>query len=167
MPEEVPAFQRIADEALHLRELGWNFTKIANHLRVDDKTAKKAVAWAVEFEPVGASTAPVIPPRRDAKYQRISARARELHEEGASFSDIAAELSVSYPSAKKAVRYALDGGAPDAGHSLPQKLAKDALRLRDKGWTLKHIAEELGVSPETASKAVAWGRAVRRSETDG
>jgi hypothetical protein len=46
----VPAYQRVADEALQLHRLGWPFTKIAKHFGIDDKTAKKAVMWAEGFD---------------------------------------------------------------------------------------------------------------------
>lgn len=156
----VPAYQRIGEEALQLRRLGWTYRKIARRFGVTDKTVQKAIALEAEFEPEGVSAAlraSVMP----TKYRGISARALELHEGGSSLEEIAAELGVSAPTAKRAVRYALGGGVPERGENLPQRLAKDALRLREEGWTLKQVAEELGVSVETARKAVEWGRTVR------
>jgi hypothetical protein len=42
---ELPAYQRIAQEALHLRELGLSSRAIAVRLGVTDKTAAKAIRW--------------------------------------------------------------------------------------------------------------------------
>ena len=38
-------YQRIAEEAEHLRRLGLNDPKIARHLGVDSKTVAKAIRW--------------------------------------------------------------------------------------------------------------------------
>ena len=43
--EEQPMYQRIAEEAAHLRRLGLNDSKVAQHLRVDSKTVAKAIRW--------------------------------------------------------------------------------------------------------------------------
>ena len=43
--EEQPMYQRIAEEAEHLRRSGLNDSKIARHLRVDSKTIAKAIRW--------------------------------------------------------------------------------------------------------------------------
>jgi len=43
--EKLPVYQRIAEEAEHLRRLGLNNSKIAQHLRVDSKTVAKAICW--------------------------------------------------------------------------------------------------------------------------
>jgi len=42
---ELPAYQRIAQKALHLRELGLSDRVIALRLRVTDKTVAKAIRW--------------------------------------------------------------------------------------------------------------------------
>lgn len=42
---EVPAYQRIAQEAKHLQQLGLSLSRIAKHLGVTDKTAAKAIRW--------------------------------------------------------------------------------------------------------------------------
>jgi len=44
--EERPVYQRIAEEALKLRRLGMNNARIAHILRVDAKTAAKAIDWS-------------------------------------------------------------------------------------------------------------------------
>jgi hypothetical protein len=43
--EAAPAYQRIAREAAHLRQLGLSVTAVAKELRVDHKTAAKAIRW--------------------------------------------------------------------------------------------------------------------------
>lgn len=43
--EEQPVYQRIAEEAEHLRRLGFSGSKIARHIGVDDKTVAKAIRW--------------------------------------------------------------------------------------------------------------------------
>lgn len=43
--EKPPLYQRIADEAENMRRLGLSNSKIAQHLRVDDKTVAKAIRW--------------------------------------------------------------------------------------------------------------------------
>jgi hypothetical protein len=45
---ELPAYQRIARKALHLRKLGLSARVIAVRLGVTDKTAAKAIRW-LEF----------------------------------------------------------------------------------------------------------------------
>lgn len=40
-----PVYQRIAEKAMGLRELGMSNKAIARALEVDDKTVAKAVAW--------------------------------------------------------------------------------------------------------------------------
>jgi GTP-sensing pleiotropic transcriptional regulator CodY len=42
---ELPAYQKIARKALHLRELGLSDRAIAVRLGVTDKTAAKAIRW--------------------------------------------------------------------------------------------------------------------------
>jgi hypothetical protein len=43
--ELAPTYQRIARDASHLRQLGLSVAAIARHLRVDHKTAAKAIRW--------------------------------------------------------------------------------------------------------------------------
>ena len=43
--EELPMYQRIAEEAEHLRLLGLNDSQVAQHLGVDSKTVAKAIRW--------------------------------------------------------------------------------------------------------------------------
>ena len=43
--EEPPVYQRIAQKALHLRELGLRDAAIARRLGVTDKTVTKAIRW--------------------------------------------------------------------------------------------------------------------------
>ena len=43
--EPAPLYQRIAKEASSLRYLGLNIATVAKHLRVDQKTAAKAIGW--------------------------------------------------------------------------------------------------------------------------
>jgi DNA-directed RNA polymerase specialized sigma24 family protein len=38
-------YQRVAREAIHLRELGFSYSAIARRLEVDDKTVAKAIRW--------------------------------------------------------------------------------------------------------------------------
>jgi hypothetical protein len=45
--EEPPVYQRIAEEAELLRRLRFSNSKIARHLRVDDKTVAKAIRAAL------------------------------------------------------------------------------------------------------------------------
>jgi hypothetical protein len=45
LTEEQPMYQRIAEEAEHLRLLGLNDSKVAKHLGVDSKTVAKAIRW--------------------------------------------------------------------------------------------------------------------------
>jgi len=40
-----PAYQRIAEEAAHLRSFGLGDSMIARHLGVDSKTVAKAIRW--------------------------------------------------------------------------------------------------------------------------
>jgi hypothetical protein len=42
---ELPAYQRIARKALHLRQLGLSDRAIAVRLGVTDKTAAEAIRW--------------------------------------------------------------------------------------------------------------------------
>jgi len=42
---ELPAYQKIARKALHLRELGLSDRAIAVRLGATDKTAAKAIRW--------------------------------------------------------------------------------------------------------------------------
>ena len=42
---ELPAYQKIARKALHLRELGLSDRAIGVRLGVTDKTAAKAIRW--------------------------------------------------------------------------------------------------------------------------
>ncbi len=42
---EAPAYQRIAQEAKHLQQLGLSLSRIAKHLGVTDKTVAKAIRW--------------------------------------------------------------------------------------------------------------------------
>ena len=41
----LPIYQQIANQSLHLKELGLSNRKIAEHLHVDEKTTAKAIAW--------------------------------------------------------------------------------------------------------------------------
>jgi hypothetical protein len=43
--EPAPLYQRVAKEASNLRQLGLSIATIASHLRVDQKTAAKAIGW--------------------------------------------------------------------------------------------------------------------------
>ncbi|HSE15113.1 MAG TPA: hypothetical protein VLB08_05935 [Candidatus Deferrimicrobium sp.] len=43
--EERPIFQRIAEQAENLKQLGLSNSKIAQLLGVDDKTVVKAIRW--------------------------------------------------------------------------------------------------------------------------
>lgn len=43
--EARPLYQRVAEKALHLRELGLSYCAIARRLEADDKTVAKAVRW--------------------------------------------------------------------------------------------------------------------------
>jgi len=43
--EALPAYQRIANKALHLSKLGLSCARIAQLLAVTDKTVAKATAW--------------------------------------------------------------------------------------------------------------------------
>ena len=43
--EPAPLYQRIAKEASSLRYLGLSIATVAKHLRVDQKTAAKAIGW--------------------------------------------------------------------------------------------------------------------------
>jgi Mn-dependent DtxR family transcriptional regulator len=47
---ELPAYQRIARKALHLRQLGLSDRDIAVRLGVTDKTATKAVRWLASLD---------------------------------------------------------------------------------------------------------------------
>ena len=42
---QAPAYQRIASQAKHLRDLGLSLSRIAHHLGVTDKTVAKGLAW--------------------------------------------------------------------------------------------------------------------------
>ncbi len=43
--ENRPVYQRISEEAEHLRRLGLNDSRVARHLGVDSKTVAKAICW--------------------------------------------------------------------------------------------------------------------------
>ena len=43
--EERPMYQRIAEEAAHLRRLGMNLNRIAGYLGVDRTTVTRALRW--------------------------------------------------------------------------------------------------------------------------
>ena len=45
--EKPSVYQRIAEEAKKLHRLGLSNSKIARHLRVDDKTVAKAIRWRI------------------------------------------------------------------------------------------------------------------------
>ena len=47
--EKRSVYQRVAEEAEHLRRLGLSNSKIAQHFRVDDKTVAKAIRWRYIF----------------------------------------------------------------------------------------------------------------------
>ena len=49
-PSEQPNYQKIAEKALQLKELGLNSSAIARQLEVDHKTVSKAIEWIKEFE---------------------------------------------------------------------------------------------------------------------
>ena len=49
--EEPPVYQRIAQKALHLRELGLSDRVIAQRLGVSDKTVGKAIRWLGRLSP--------------------------------------------------------------------------------------------------------------------
>ena len=42
---EAPTYQRIAEKARHLHQLGLNLSRIAQALGVSDKTVGKGIAW--------------------------------------------------------------------------------------------------------------------------
>ena len=44
-PSEIPNYQKIAEKALKLNELGLNCSTIARQLEVDHKTVSKAINW--------------------------------------------------------------------------------------------------------------------------
>lgn len=43
--EEPLLYQVIAEKASHLQQLGMNIHTISKHLKVDDRTVKKALRW--------------------------------------------------------------------------------------------------------------------------
>jgi len=43
--EKRPVYQRVAEEAEHLRRLGLSNSKIAQQFMVNDKTVAKAIRW--------------------------------------------------------------------------------------------------------------------------
>lgn len=98
----VPAYQRVADEALHLYQLGWAFGKIAKQFGIDEKTAKKAVEWARGFI---LDAPPLRTVRPDAVYPRIAEEAQEIHRRGMSVGEIASYFGVSEPTARRALRF--------------------------------------------------------------
>ena len=49
-PSEQPNYQKIAEKALQLKELGLNSSAIARQLEVDHKTVSRAIEWIKEFE---------------------------------------------------------------------------------------------------------------------
>lgn len=147
-----PRYQVIAEEALRLRRLGWSYRKLGRHFRIDAAGVRKAVAWALEFDPVGRSLQE--PPRPGCKHQRISRDALEMFENGKSMAEIADRFGVSHPTVVQAIGFARAGGDPDQARPFPDQIREDALRLRKKGWSFEQIGVELGVSRETARLAV-------------
>jgi hypothetical protein len=49
--ETLPLYQKVAQRALHLHELGLSYCAIARRLEVDDKTVAKAVRWRRSLQP--------------------------------------------------------------------------------------------------------------------
>lgn len=43
--EEPPLYQTISEKAQQMRQLGMSVHAIAKHLKIDDKTVKKALSW--------------------------------------------------------------------------------------------------------------------------
>ena len=48
-PSEQPNYQKIADKALQLKELGLKHSMIARQLEVDHKMVSNAIEWAKNF----------------------------------------------------------------------------------------------------------------------
>ena len=46
--EAPPKYQRIAENALHLHQLGLSNETIAQHIGVDGKTVAKALSWMLD-----------------------------------------------------------------------------------------------------------------------
>jgi len=93
-PAGEAVYQRISDEALRLRELGWTFGQIARRFGVNKTTAARAVRWAQEDHALG---------RLSVRYRDLSEEARALRRDGYSINAIAKELGVSWQVAKSAV----------------------------------------------------------------
>lgn len=93
-PAGEAVYQRISDEALKLRQLGWTFDQIARRFGVNKTTAASAVRWAKTDHNLG---------RLSVRYKELSARAQELNRAGRSINAIAKELGVSWQVAKSAV----------------------------------------------------------------
>ena len=49
-PSEQPNYQKIAEKALRLKELGLNCSSIARLLNVDHKSVSKAIEWIGQFD---------------------------------------------------------------------------------------------------------------------
>lgn len=161
-PDAQARYQVIADEAVRLRSLGWSYRKLGRHFRIDEASVRKAVAWGLEFDPVGRSLAE--PPRPGCKHQRISRDALEMFKNGKSMADIAEQFGVTHPTLVRAIGFARAGGDPDQARPVPDQIREDALRLRKKGWSFEQIGAELGVSRETARLAV---RKAKRTKGGG
>jgi hypothetical protein len=106
-PGPEPVFRRIADEALELHDLGWSKDKIARHFKVAGRTAAKAITYACRK--AGLPTRPGMP-LGAFLYQRLAKRAAELRKLGWHVDAIAAELGVSSPTVRHALRWAKRNG---------------------------------------------------------
>jgi len=49
-PSEQPSYQKIAEKALQLKELGLTSSSIARQLNVDHKSVSKAINWIKQFD---------------------------------------------------------------------------------------------------------------------
>jgi transposase-like protein len=118
---------------------------------------------------------------RVPKYERLAPVFRQMRDNGASIRSIAAAHGMSWQYASEIVRYAETGKRPEwkAGRRTgtgrkPAKyveISEEVARLRDKSMSFVQIAEELGVSRATVSRAYdhchqrAVHDAVARGET--
>lgn len=158
----IPPYQRVAEEALRLRKLGWSFNKIAPVLGVTGRTVKRAVDWELELKPSGASeTSKQILSGARGKSRLFSQRAKKLREAGATYQEIADRLGVSLPTARRAALFA--GAESPTPEHLQDRIRADVKRLRQKGWTQKQIATELGVSCGTVQNAI---KRIRQNDED-
>ena len=49
-PSEQPSYQKIAEKALQLKELGLTCSSIARQLNVDHKSVPKGINWIEQFD---------------------------------------------------------------------------------------------------------------------